>query len=491
MFETAEVGNAVEKTAYKREEAKLRANLLEMQKALAGSKMSVVVLVGGVEGAGKSHTVNQMLEWMDARGIETHAMGEPSDEERERPPMWRYWRLLPPSGRMGIFLGSWYTAPIVARAMGDLSSGGFDQALDRIEAFERMLASEGVLVVKFWLHLKKELVRKRFEKLESDPLTAWRVTKQDWAFFKRYDKFKAISEHTLRKTSTGHAPWHIVEATDWRYRNLVVGNTLTEVVTARLAEMAAAPKPQRTPDRPKPPKTNLLSTLDLSQSVPEEKYEKRLEKLQGELNHLTRRLFEKRRSMTLVFEGADAAGKGGAIRRLMQAMDARDVRVISVAAPTEEERAHPYLWRFWRNLPRQGKVTIYDRSWYGRVLVERIEGFCGPADWQRAFTEINAFEEELTSFGTVLVKFWLSISPKEQLRRFKDREVTPYKQYKITEEDWRNRAKWDAYEASALEMFEKTSTGHAPWVPVEAEDKNFARLKVIKTVVDQMTLALK
>ena len=213
------------------------------------------------------------------------------------------------------------------------------------------------------------------------------------------------------------------------------------------------------------------------------RYEKELLSRMAELNLLTRRLYEKRRSLILVFEGPDAAGKGGAIRRLTAAMDARNYQHIAVAAPTDEERAHPYLWRFWRTLPRLGRVTIYDRSWYGRVLVERIECFCSREDWQRAFAEINVFEEALTDFGIILLKFWLAISPQEQLRRFKDRQGTPYKHYKITEEDWRNRAKWNAYEAAAVEMIEKTSTAATPWVPVEAENKNWARIEVMKTVI--------
>ncbi len=486
MFETAEVGNRVEKAVYKREEAKLREELLEAQKALAASPLAVVILVGGVEGAGKTHTVNQLLDWLDARGIETHAMGEPSDEERDRPPMWRFWRLLPPTGRTGIFLGSWYTEPIVSRVFKENSQAGFDQSLDRIVDFEEMLGHENVLVVKFWLHLGKDLMRKRFKKLESDPLTAWRVTKQDWKYFRKYDKFREVAERALRRTSTGGAPWHIVEATDWRYRNLTVGRALVDSITKKLGDIAKAPKPERVPDRPKPPKVNLLRNLDYSKAVPEDKYDTRLEKLEGELNRLTRRLYEKKRSMTIVFEGSDAAGKGGAIKRLRMGMDVRDTRVIAIAAPTEEERSHPYLWRFWGHLPRLGKITIYDRSWYGRVLVERIEGFCAKEDWQRAYAEVNAFEEQLANFGTILVKFWLAITPQEQLRRFKEREETPYKHYKITDEDWRNRAKWDAYEAAAVEMFEKTSTPGAPWTLVEAVDKNFARVKVLETVVRRL-----
>ena len=195
--------------------------------------------------------------------------------------------------------------------------------------------------------------------------------------------------------------------------------------------------------------------------------------------------------MALVFEGPDAAGKGGAIRRVLSALDARQYRVVSVAAPTDEEKAHPYLWRFWRHLPRRGKITIFDRSWYGRVLVERIEGFCSPEDWQRAYGEINAFEEQLAESGIIVLKFWLQTTPEEQIERFRDRQTTPYKQYKITEEDWRNRDKWNAYEAAACEMIEKTGSDALPWIPIPANDKNFARISVMKAVAKALEDRLK
>jgi polyphosphate:AMP phosphotransferase len=358
-----------------------------------------------------------------------------------------------------------------------------------------MLTQENVAVVKLWLHLSKKAQKKRLKALERDPLNAWRVNKTDWRFFKLYDEFQEVNEHTLRRTSTGHAPWYIIEATDPRHRALTATRTLLDRMEETVANAAAAKakaKDRQKPALPTPKKVNLLSKLDLSPVTEgDESYEKRLLKAQGKLNRLTRGLREAGRSAILVFEGPDAAGKGGAIRRLTQAMDARVYEVKSVAAPTDEERAHPYLWRFWRALPRNGHVTIYDRSWYGRVLVERIEGFCSQEDWQRAFAEINAFEEQLAEAGTVVVKFWLAISADEQLRRFKDREVTPYKQYKITEEDWRNRAKWNAYEAAACDMFEKTSTALAPWTLVEANDKRHARLKVVRTVVEALEAAAK
>jgi len=490
MFETAEIGNKVDKASFNREAPKIRESLLDVQRRLAGSGLSVIVHIGGVEGAGKSETVNLLLEWMDARGIQVNAIAEPSDEERERPPMWRFWRLLPPKGRIGIFLGSWYTAPIVQRAFGRIDDASFEQALDRIVELETMLVREDTLLLKFWMHVSKQVQKDRLKKLESDPKTSWRVTKQDWKFFKRYDRFRSVSEHALRKTGTAQAPWHIVEASDPRYRFLTVTKTLLASLEERLAAMGAR-KPRRArPSLPKPAKVNVINRLDLDKSLSKKEYEKRLPRLQGDLARLTRHLYEQRKSLLLVFEGPDAAGKGGTIRRLTAPMDARLYQVISVAAPSDEERSHPYLWRFWRHLPRLGKVTIYDRSWYGRVLVERVEGFCAPEDWRRAYSEITAFEAQLTDFGILLIKFWLAIGPKEQLRRFKDRETTPYKQYKITEEDWRNRAKWDAYEGAACEMIEKTSTEASPWVIVEANEKSHARIKVLKTVCKTLEKAL-
>ena len=213
-----------------------------------------------------------------------------------------------------------------------------------------------------------------------------------------------------------------------------------------------------------------------------EEYEKELEKWQGRLNLASRDTRFRTTSVVVVFEGNDSAGKGGAIRRVTQALDARWYDNISVAAPTEEELAQPYLWRFWRHLPRHGCLTIFDRSWYGRVLVERIERFCADVDWMRAYSEINDFEGSMVRSGTVVVKFWLAISKDEQYRRFKERENVAFKRFKITNEDWRNRKKWDAYEVAVCDMVDRTSTAGAPWTLVEANNKYYARIKVLKTL---------
>ena len=373
MFEAAEIGHKVDKKTWSRDAPKVREALLDVQRELATTPLSVIIVVGGVEGAGKGETVNLLLQWMDARGIETHAIDEPTDEERERPPGWRFWRRIPAKSRMGIFFGSWYTEPLTNKVFRRVSDAQFDLDLERIIDVERMLAREDTLILKFWLHLSKSAQRKRFKSLEKDPLQRWRVTKQDWVFHKKYDRVRRFAEHTIRRTNMAEAPWFIVEAADPRYRALTVTKTILSALKDRIAEIRRRPSRKLKPDRPKPKPVNIIRHLDLTKKLGESKYDKELAKHQARLNALSRRLRNEGRSMIALLEGPDAAGKGGSIRRLTGAMDARQYQEISVAAPTDEERAHPYLWRFWRHLPRQGHVTIYDRSWYGRVLVERIE----------------------------------------------------------------------------------------------------------------------
>lgn len=488
MFESAQLGRKIDRETFARREPEIREALLDAQLRLASANFSVVIVVAGAEGAGKGDTVNMLLNWLDARGIETHALGAPSEEERERPEYYRFWRRLPGKGRIGIFFGSWYTRPISEHSLGNLDEAGLEDGLRRIADFERMLEDEGVLLVKFWLHITKDQQKKRFKALARNPDTAWRVTKLDWRYHKTYDQFVNSASRAIRRTSTGQSPWHIIEAWDERYRHLTVAETLLEAIEQRLA--ADAPPAAVEPVLPAPVRPNVISTLDLARAVPEEAYRRELMRRQLAIGRMARELQDRQRSAVLVFEGSDAAGKGGAIRRLTQALDARFYQVVQVAAPSDEERARPYLWRFWRTLPRRGHVTIFDRSWYGRVLVERLEGFAAPSDWQRAYGEINAFEEQLVLSGCSVLKFWLTTSKEEQLRRFQEREAMGFKRYKITGEDWRNREKWDAYEAAASDMIERTSSELAPWTLVEAEDKFHARLKVLRTVEEAFGRAL-
>jgi polyphosphate:AMP phosphotransferase len=492
MFGSAELGHQIDKKIYRQEVPALRAALLEAQLDLLESRrFPVVILIGGVDGAGKGETVNKLNEWMDPRHIDTYAFGQASDEEAERPHMWRYWRTLPPKGKVGIYFGAWYSDPIVKRVHGEIKDETLVESMKEILRFEKMLIDEGALVLKFWFHLSKEQQKARIDKLKSDPMTRWRVSDQDKKHYKLYDKFKSVAEQVLRETSTAGAPWIIVEGYDSNYRNLTVGKHILQSLRDHLDNAQTShPVVNAPPLMTSVDDTSLLSQLDLSHKLEDKEYGEKLERYQGRLNKLMRDPGFSDLSVICVFEGPDAAGKGGCIRRITQAVDARFFRVIPIAAPTEEERAQPYLWRFWRHIPGHGNLTIFDRSWYGRVLVERIEGFCSEYDWMRAYGEINDFEKQLSRQNFVVVKFWLQISKDEQLRRFDERQNTPYKRFKITKEDWRNRDQWGAYEKAVCDMIDRTSTDHAPWTLIEANDKNYARIKVLKTLCERIGKAL-
>jgi polyphosphate:AMP phosphotransferase len=494
MFETAELGQKVGKKEYQERATELRGALLEAQVRLREVGLPVILLFAGVDGAGKGDTTNLLNEWMDPRWVRTRAYAEPSQEERERPEFWRYWRDLPGNGELAVFLSAWYSQPLIDRVYGKISESELDERLTRILSFERTLANSGAVILKCWMHLGREPQKKRLESLEKDPLQSWRVTKQDWKHWKMYGDFVSAAEHIIARTSTAHAPWKIIEGADRRFRSLEVGNRLVEAITGRLAESPAlenGPDPvPATGESTSGSRILVLSSLDLTRKLEKKDYTRRRDEAQARLNLLHRKARERKITVALVFEGWDAAGKGGAIRRITRALDARDYRVIQIGAPSDEEKAHHYLWRFWRHLSRAGRFMIFDRSWYGRVLVERVEGFATQQEWQQAYKEINDFEEQLVEHGIVLVKFWLHISPEEQERRFQARAKIPFKRWKLTEEDWRNREKWGRYELAVNDMVERTSTPIAPWILVEAEDKRYARVKVLESVCEALERVL-
>ncbi|MEN8260413.1 MAG: polyphosphate:AMP phosphotransferase, partial [Pseudomonadota bacterium] len=391
---------------------------------------------------------------------------------------------------IGIFFGSWYSDPLRDRILGVTKSADLHKSLEEINRLEEMLADEGALIVKFWFHLSRDQQKMRLKKLKKDPTRYWRLADRVLDSVKNYDRSMSAAEHVVRLTSTGYAPWTVIGGTDNRYRGLAIANTLLHAIRKRLQEpevKSIAPAPIITAPVDE---SNVLNSLDLSLKREKSDYKQQLKTYQRRLNHLSQHDAFRKKALVAVFEGNDAAGKGGAIRRATEALDATLYRVHSVAAPTEEERAQPYLWRFWRRIPRLGRFGFFDRSWYGRVLVERIEGFCSEADWMRAYTEINDFESELARNNIVVIKFWLSISEDEQEKRFKAREEVGYKRYKLTEEDWRNREKWDLYTKAACDMVDRTSTERAPWTLVEANDKRFARIKVLKTLCERIEAAI-
>jgi polyphosphate:AMP phosphotransferase len=491
VFESAEIGHKLGKAEFKREEPKIRQRLLDLQyQLLANGKFPVVILVNGVDGAGKGETVNLLNEWMDPRHIYTRAFGPVTDAERERPEMWRFWQAMPPKGHIGILFGSWYTDPVLQRVMGREKRAEFERRLERIRHFERMLVSEGAVLMKLWFHLSKKAQKKRLKELSASKKTAWRVGPGDWERFKHYDAFTDVCEDALRETSTGEAPWDVIEGSDHEYRSLTTGRLLEQALTTRLKGKAQVLSPPAPPPAPPIDGRTLLNSLNYKRTLTPERYSKKLNKLQAHFNRLTRSKKMAGRSLVMVFEGMDAAGKGSTIRRITQAMDARFFRVVPVAAPTDEERAQPYLWRFWRNIPGHGQAVIFDRSWYGRVLVERVEKFCSEFDWMRAYSEINEFEEQLTQSSAIVAKFWMAITPEEQLRRFRAREKVSYKRFKITPEDWRNRKRWPDYERAVNDMIDRTSTEPAPWNVIASDNKLFARIEALERLCARVESSL-
>lgn len=485
MFESAELKHKLSDEEYDKAVPALREALLDAQFDLLEKKeRSLLVIVGGVEGAGKGDTINLLSSWLDPRYLDIHALTSKSDEERARPEYYRHFRRLPPKGKIGIHFGSWHSMPIVDHAFKRTSRSEMDTQLGRINQMERILAEEGWILLKLWFHLSKEQQEKRLKKLSKDKEQSWRVTENDWKLFGMYDRFAKVSARALRETSTDYAPWHIIPGANPNFRHITVGRAVLNALHSN-GEAKPAEKVVVLPTRPADG-VHILGKLDMSRSLTKKRYENQLNDLQGRLNRGLRDKQFADRSLAIVFEGSDAAGKGGAIRRITPAMDVRQYHIVPIAAPTQEERLHPYLWRFWKHVPKAGHIAIFDRSWYGRVLVERVEGFCSEAEWMRGYNEINEFEEQLQERGTQVIKFWLAISQEEQMRRFKEREATGFKRYKITDEDWRNREKWGQYEWAVHDMVDRTSTEHAPWTLVEAEDKRYARIKVLKTIVERL-----
>jgi polyphosphate:AMP phosphotransferase len=487
MLEAAEQGLKVSKDEYAAAEPGLRVDLINAQYDLQNADFSVVLVIAGDDRIGMNETIQFMHEWMDARYLQTHIFHLPTHEELERPRFWRYWRALPPQGRIGVYAGAWPLNAIADRVRGRLDGDGFARRLAHIRQFEQDLANDGTLVLKFWLHIPKKDLKKRLKRAKKDKQDSWQVEETDWEVYDIYDRAMPHVETLLAATHTDSCPWHVVDTSNDRFRNLTFARTLLNAVQQRLTSPPPAPAVEpAVADFP-----DALGGVDLSRSLSKEKYSEALNEYQARLAKLSRQTRAQGLSSVLVFEGWDAAGKGGVIRRITQAMAVRDYRIIPIAAPTEEERVRHYLWRFWRQLPPAGQMLIFDRSWYGRVLVERVEGFSPEAAWRRAYEEINDFEAQLYEHGMVVQKFWLHIDPEEQLRRFKAREQTAYKKYKITEEDYRNREKWDAYVGAVNEMVARTSTGRAPWHLVSANDKRSARIQVLKTVCDALKGALK
>ena len=487
MLEKIDLSKKVDKKTYRRvmDEAEEKLGLLQRECKDAG--IPVILVFEGMGAAGKGVQINRLIQALDPRGFDVYACDRPTEDEQMRPFLWRYWTKTPAKGRIAVFDRSWYRSVQVDRFDGLTREDKLGDAYQDILSFEKQLCDDGTVIMKFFLYIDKDEQKKRFKKLEGSKETSWRVTEEDWNRNKDFDRYLKMNEEMLEKTDTDYAPWVIIEAVDKDYAALKIVSTVMDRLEYELEHRRQEDGKQAQRQESKTRerfKNGVLSGIDLSKSLTEEEYKTRLKKLQKRLAELHSELYRLRIPVVIGFEGWDAGGKGGAIKRLTSNLDPRGYRVNPTAAPNDIEKVHHYLWRFWNSVPKAGHIAIFDRTWYGRVMVERIEGFCSEAEWRRAYQEINEMESHMANAGAVVLKFWLHIDKDEQERRFKERQANPAKQWKITDEDWRNREKWDQYEEAVNEMLIRTSTTYAPWIVVEGNDKRYARVKVLQTVVD-------
>jgi len=493
MLDNLDLDISLDKETYDAKIELLMQQLRSLQQTCWEKKLPAIIVLEGWAAAGKGALVKKMIGYMDPRGFAVHPIWPPSDAEMGYPFLWRFWQKLPARGRIGFFYHSWYTHVLEDRLFQRVSEAEVPTVIRQINAFERQMVDDGAAIAKFWIHLSKKELKHRLKKLEDDSLQAWRVRPEDWKQAKKYEEYTTLAEEMVTQTGTGPAPWTLVEGDCQRWARVKVLTQMAARITEALDRLPTQSAPVKLPpqERLQPTEPDLLAQVDLTQSLSPDEYKQELRAAQTRFGKLQQSIDEDQIPVLVLFEGWDSAGKGGAIKRLTDILDPRSYTVNPFAAPTDEEKAHHYLWRFWRRLPTAGKISICDRSWYGRVLVERVEGFATEPEWRRAYQEINEFEEQLTSFGCVVVKFWLHISPDEQLKRFTERENNPFKQYKLTPEDWRNREKWNFYEVAVNQMIQRTSTPAAPWTVIAADNKYYARVKVIQTVTQAIRNQLK
>ena len=467
-----------------------RDELAARQMKVKEKGLPVLVVLDGWGAAGKGSALGKMIKNMDPRFFKCETLSEPSPDEKRRPFLYRYFIRIPAAGQFAFFDGSWMGEVTSRFLSGETSKKDYKTQLTSVKRFERQLSDNGCLVVKFFFHISEKVQKKRLKALESDPTTAWRVSDRDRWQNKHYGKCLDVYDEYLETTNQFVAPWYFINSTDRKWAELQMTEILISAIDTALKNTENRSVPIRQNTFPLSPMPK-LSSVPLDKTLTDEEYRTELDRLQMRLKQLHNELYLRKIPVIIAYEGWDAAGKGGNIKRLASALDPRGYEVHPIASPEPAEKARHYLWRFWKRLPKDGHIAIFDRTWYGRVMVERIEGFCTENDWQRAYNEINEFEKELSDWGAVIIKFWVQIDKNTQLARFTDRQNTPEKQWKITDEDWRNREKWDLYETAVDEMMQKTSTEFAPWHIIESNDKKYARIKALKTVISACEEKLK
>ncbi len=481
MFEV-EKSDRIKGKEYKDEIEKLGRDLARLQRKARELNIPVLIIFEGLNAVGKGAVINEMLLSLDPKFYTVYSNNSETEEEIFRPFFWKFWENLPKKGEIGIFDRSWYYSVAKGVYTKNIKKEEYERRCCEISDTEKILKDNGMLVIKFFLYISKGEQKKRFEKLDGNKSTSWRVTKEDWDSHKNFEKISDIYEGLRGKTSSEFNSWNLVCSENLKSAKLKVFEKLVEELGERLCEKNIC----EPVELEKPEKEYSLDLIDLSQDISKEYYEKKLKKYQKRLLELEHEIYTKRIPVVLAYEGWDAGGKGGNIKRVVERLDPRGYDVIPISVPNDLEKKYNYLWRFWNCIPKGGHIAVFDRTWYGRVLVERVEGFCLEADWMRAYREINLTEKQWVDDGVLLLKFWIQIDKDEQLKRFKEREEKEYKRWKITDDDWRNREKWDEYKAAVEEMLARTDTEYAPWHVIEGNSKWFARLKVLETVVESI-----
>ncbi len=486
MLEKIDLSKKIDKETYKKTIKEQGEKLGLLQRKCREAGIPVMIVFEGMGASGKGTQINRLIQALDPRGFDVYANEKSTKEERMHPFLWRFWTKIPAQGRIALFDRSWYRQVAMERFGRTIQETALPGAFEDILSFERQLTDDGMVIIKLFLYITRQEQKKRFQKLEDSKVTSWRVTKEDWQRNKEYDRFLQICEEMLERTDTDCAPWTIIEAMDKDYAAAKIMTHTADCLEEALRQRQNREERKEKEIYVRKFKNGVLSGADLSKTLTKDVYKKEIARLQKKLKDLHSEIYRLRIPVVIGFEGWDAAGKGGAIRRLTSHLDPRGYKVYPTAAPNDLEKVHHYLWRFWIHVPKAGHIAVFDRTWYGRVLVERIEGFCSENEWKQAYQEINEMEDHMAKAGAVVLKFWLHIDKDEQERRFKERQENPAKQWKITAEDWRNREKWDQYEAAVNEMLVRTSTTYAPWVVVEGNCKYYARVKVLKTVVEAL-----
>ncbi len=476
--------------------ADLQKKLAVYQQSIKKNKIPIIIILEGWGASGKGNVISGIIKELDPRGFKVYTTGESNEEEKKFPLLRRFWTKIPLYGNISIFDRSWYRDVSISAVEDGLSENEVNHRLRDISVMEKMLTDDGYLIIKIFLNITRKEQKKRFSELEKNKSTEWRVTSNDWRHNRMFDAYKSAFQSMIKNTNTQNAPWLIIDANNSRSTVYKAISELCKILKNKLDEIQCDEEIHvenktsefsvRTGADIKKNPIFSLGEVDLSPTMENKLYKEKLKKLQRRLFELHNEIYLHRQPLIIVFEGWDAAGKGGAIKRLVGGLDPRGYEVIPISAPNEEERNKHYLWRFWSSLPKNGHIAIFDRSWYGRVMVERIEGFCSEQQWKRAYEEINYFERELYERGTIQIKFWLHISPEEQLKRFNERLKNPEKNWKITEEDWRNREKWTQYETAVNDMLRYTNTDYSPWIIIPGNDKRYARLNVLENVISQL-----